>query len=332
MRVLITGMLGFVGHHVAEHLLCSTDWELVGLDRIDETSTHHRMRWLKCWPECAKRCTFVWHDLRAPINTTVERQIGPVDVVLHLAANTHVNRSIVDPLAFVLDNVVGTTNLLEWWRGHVKDRPDPLLVHMSTDEVFGPAAEGQLFKEFDRYNSANPYSGSKSGAEELVVAYSNTYKFKAAVCHIMNIFGERQHPEKFVPMTIGKVLRGETVLIHADKGRPGTRFYCHAENVARALHWLVDHRADAPRFDKWNIVGEREVSNLEMAELIAKFTGRPLKYELVDADTLRPGHDFRYSLDGSKLKAAGFEYRLGFEEALERVVKWSLENPEWLAH
>jgi dTDP-glucose 4,6-dehydratase len=325
-------MLGFIGHHVAEHLLTNTDWDLVGLDRVDETSTHHRMRWLKCWPDCAKRCTFVWHDLRAPVNVQVEQQVGAIDVVLHLAANTHVNRSIVDPLAFVQDNVIGTANLLEWWREHVrKHQPaDPLLVHMSTDEVFGPAAEGQLFKEWDRYNSANPYSASKAGAEELVVAYSNTYKFKAAVCHIMNVFGERQHPEKFVPMTIGKVLRGETVLIHSDKGRPGQRFYVHAENVARALEWLMAHRAEAKRFDKWNIVGEREVTNLEMAELIAKFVGRPLQHELVDADKLRPGHDFRYSLDGSKLRDAGFEYRLGFEEALERVVRWSLEHPEWL--
>jgi len=115
-------MLGFIGHHVASHLLCNTDWDLVGLDRIDETSTKHRLRWIECWPDCAKRCEFVWHDLRAPINTTVEQQIGTVDVVLHLAANTHVNRSIVDPLAFVLDNVVGTTNLLEWWRVHVREQ------------------------------------------------------------------------------------------------------------------------------------------------------------------------------------------------------------------
>lgn len=348
MRVLITGMLGFIGHHVAEHLLAETDWELVGLDRVDETSTHHRMRWIACWPDCAKRCKFVWHDLRAPINTTVERQIGPVDAVMHLAASTHVDRSITDPLSFVQDNVVGTAHLLEWWRGHVQARrrlhyqegdyapklapPSNLFIHMSTDEVFGPARDGELFKEFDRYNSANPYSASKAGAEELVVAYSNTYKFRADVLHTMNVFGERQHPEKFIPMTIGKVLRGETVLIHADKERgPGRRFYCHAENVARALKWLVDSAGELPLLDKWNVVGEREVSNLEMAQLIAKFAGKPLKYELVDADTLRPGCDFRYSLDGSRLRASGFEYRLGFEEALERVVRWTLEHPEWLA-
>lgn len=340
MRVLITGMLGFIGHHVAAHLLESTDWELVGLDRTDETSTHHRMRWIRCWPDCAKRCKFVWHDLRASINSTVKHQIGPIDVVLHLAASTHVDRSITEPLSFIQDNVIGTAHLLEWWREHVRVQKrlsgllvqhEPLLVHMSTDEVFGPASEGQLFKEFDRYNSANPYSASKAGAEELVVAYSNTYKFKAAVCHIMNVFGERQHPEKFIPMTIGKILRGENVLIHSNKKLgPGRRFYCHAENVARALHWLVDRRGTLPRFDKWNVVGEREVSNLEMAELIAKYLDKSLSYDFVDADTLRPGHDFRYSLDGSKLRNAGFKYALGFEEALERVVKWSVEHPDWV--
>jgi dTDP-glucose 4,6-dehydratase len=341
MRVLITGMTGFIGHHVADHLLQATDWELVGLDRIDATSTLHRLRYVKDWEKKARRCSFVWHDLRAPLNASVERQIGDIDAVLHLAASTHVARSITEPLLFVADNVMGTAHLLEWWRAKKAETYNGLLqrgrsvfVHCSTDEVFGPAEGGYCYKEWDRYNSASPYSASKAGAEELVCAYSNTYKFRAQIVRIMNVIGERQHPEKFVPMTVGKVLRGETVDIHcdADCKQVGTRFYLHAENVAHAIRWLIqraERGAVDKRFDKWNVVGEREVSNLEMAESIAKLVDKRLNARLVSAEETRPGHDMRYALDGAKLRSHGFEYPVSFEAGLERTVRWFIERPEW---
>lgn len=329
MRVLITGMLGFIGHHVAEHLLANTDWELVGLDRVDETSTYHRMRWLECWPDCAKRCTFVWHDLRAPINHSVSQAIGRVDAAFHLAASTHVDRSITDPMTFVHDNVIGTAHLLEWYRRRLTGN---FFVQFSTDEVFGPAEDGQAFKEWDRYRSANPYSATKAAGEEFACAWSNTYKFKVAVTHGMNLIGERQHPEKFVPMVVRKVLSGEEVVVHADstETRSGSRFYLHAANVGPVLQWLCEHQNEFPLFDKWNVVGEHEVTNLEMANMIAEIVGKPLRYRLVDAQTSRPGHDLRYALDGSKLADAGFQYPISFEAGLERTVKWFLEHREWL--
>ncbi|GMV18592.1 MAG: dTDP-glucose 4,6-dehydratase [Polyangiaceae bacterium] len=329
MRVLITGLCGFIAHHVAEHLLHNTDWEIIGLDRIDATSTPHRLRFIPGWEELGKRVKFVWHDLRAPLNSSVDRQIGPVDVLIHMAASTHVDRSITEPLMFVQDNVIGTANLLNWWR---KRASHPFMLHFSTDEVFGPAEGDYFFKEWDRYKSTSPYGASKAGAEELVCAFSNTYKFKANIVRVMNVIGERQHPEKFVPMTIGKLLRGEEILIHANKdcSAIGTRYYLHAANVAKALHWLVNRREELPFFDKWNLSGEREVSNLEMAQLLAKYTDTALRYRLVDSDQLRPGHDLRYAIDGTKLRDAGFSYPLNFEQSLERIVKWTLEHPEWL--
>jgi len=333
MRVLITGLCGFIGHHVAEHLLGRTDWDLVGLDRIDATSTLHRLRHLECWPECGKRVTFVWHDLRAPINATVDRQLGHVDAVLHLAASTHVTRSITEPLMFIHDNVIGTAHLLEWWRTQAVHRiPSPYFLYFSTDEVFGPANAGELFTEFDRYRSTNPYSASKAAGEELACAYSNTYGLHSSAVHVMNVIAERQHPEKFLPMTIRKVLRGELVTIHADDTgtKPSSRFYTYAANIAHALRWILEHRSEHPRFDKWNIVGEREVTNLELCQRVADIVGRPLSYELVSFAKERPGYDFRYAMSGAKLKAAGFDMPYTFEQGVERTVRWFLDNPEWL--
>ena len=339
MRVLITGLCGFIGHHVAEHLLTHTDWELIGLDRIDATSTLHRLKSIPDWEKLAPRVRFVWHDLRAPINDFVDKQIGDVDVLIHMAASTHVDRSITDPLMFVQDNVVGTAHLLDWWRrrqarenGLSRRQHPGVMVHFSTDEVFGPAEGDYFFKEWDRYKSASPYSATKAGAEELCCAFSNTYKLRIAVVRVMNVIGERQHPEKFVPNTLAKLLRGDEILIHAnqDCSTIGTRYYLHASNVARALHWLINRRDSWPLFDKWNLSGEREVSNLEMAQLLAKYADKPLRHRLVDSDQLRPGHDLRYAIDGTKLRQAGFTYPLNFEQSLERIAKWTLAHPEWL--
>lgn len=323
--VLITGGAGFIGSHLVEHILRNTDWRIVVLDRLDCSGNLNRLTEMGCWQSERQRVRFIWHDLKAPISDQLAAQIGDVDSVLHLAAGTHVDRSIDAPMEFVLDNVVGTANLLDYAR---KVRPDRLL-YFSTDEVFGPAQDGVFHKEWDRYKSANPYAASKAGAEELCLAYANTYRLPVLITHCMNVFGERQHPEKFVPGTIAKVHAGEKVLIHADatRTRPGSRFYIHARNVADAVLFVLKHGEVG---DKFNIVGEREVTNLEMASLIARFVGMPLDYDLVDFHSSRPGHDLRYALDGGKLAAMGWTPPVSFEKSLEHVVRWTLERPHWL--
>lgn len=320
VKTLVTGAAGFIGHHVVEHLLETTGWELVLLDKIDSAGNLNRLANL--WdPE---RMSFVYHDLQAPINPLLQSQIGHIDNILHLAASSHVDRSILDPASFVLNNVLGTAHLLDFARiGGSRT------LYFSTDEVFGPAPEGRAFKEWDRYHAGNPYAATKAGAEELCLAYSNTYKLPVLVTHCMNVFGERQHPEKYVPSTIRKVLHGERVMVHADstRTRPGSRFYIHARDVAAAALFVLEQ---GELGEKYNIVGEREVSNLEMAQLIAGFVGQPLRYELVDFHSSRPGHDLRYALDGTKLRDLGWKPPFGFENALERTVKWTLSHPEWL--
>lgn len=331
-RVLLTGIDGFIGHHIAEGILKTTDWKLIGLSKIDSASTLHRLADMDMWSgKFAGRVEFIYHDLRAPINPYIANRIGPVNYILHLAASTHVDRSIECPMEFVQDNVVGTCNLLDYAR--TLDGLD-LFSYFSTDEVFGPAPEGVAYKEWDRYKSSNPYAATKAGGEELAYSYYNTYGLPLVITHTMNVFGERQHPEKFIPKTINAARAGERLFIHSDSSRTkaGSRFYVHARNVAAAMLFLIaQHEAGKPIIgDKFNIVGEKEVDNLSLAQFIAKVVGQELKYELVDFHTSRPGHDLRYALDGTKLKEMGFQYPKTFEQSLEKTVQWYMKHPEWL--
>lgn len=324
-NILITGGCGFIGSHFIEHFLRNTDWNIVSLDRLDTSGNPNRLASMECWPAERKRVKVLYWDLKSPLNSQIQAHVGEVDKIFHLAAGTHVDRSITDPLSFVMDNVVGTTNLLEY----AKTAQPEMFYYFSTDEVFGPAPDGVAYKEWDRYNSGNPYSASKAGAEEMCLAYRNTYKIPIRITHCMNVFGERQHPEKFVPMCINKVLKGETISVHSnkEKTRAGSRFYIHARNVASAVGFLNTKETDEIKF---NIVGEREVSNLEMAQTIAKILDKPLHYEMVDFHSSRPGHDLRYALDGELMKTLGWEYPMSFEESLSRMVHWTLKHPEWL--
>ena len=241
-------------------------------------------------------------------------------------------------MEFVLDNVVGTANILDYARYLNDKKKLERLIYFSTDEVFGPAPNGIDYKENDRYNSTNPYSATKAGGEELAVAYENTYKLPIYITHIMNVFGERQHPEKFIPMCIKKIRDGETVTIHSDKTKkyPGSRHYIHAEDVAEAIHFLLklEHNytpdfggAKCPKF---NIVGSEEINNLELAQIIADSQGKKLKYEMVDFHSSRPGHDLRYSLSGEKMKKLGWTPSIKLTARINQVVDWSIKNDNWI--
>ena len=321
-RILLTGGAGFIGHHVAEHYLRNTDAEIVFLDRLDTSGSLGRIVAIDGWDKYRSRCRWVWHDLRAPVNYTARREIGEVEVVLHLAASTHVDRSIMDPLSFVYDNVVGTANILDFARHHNTLQK---FLYFSTDEVFGPADWGYAFDEWDAYRSGNPYAATKAGGEELCLAYENTYKLPVVITHTMNVYGERQHHEKFIPKVVRKVVNGDRVQIHSDssKTRSGSRSYIDVRDVASAVDFVV-HRGKSG--EKYNVVGEREVSNLDLATKIAEICGKPLHYDMVDFHSSRPGHDLRYALSGRKLATMGWKHLCSFEESLARTVKWELEH------
>lgn len=324
MKVLVTGGAGFIGHHLIEHILKNTDWEVISLDRLDTSGNLNRLADLPIWQQSKTRVKIVFHDLRAPLNGHVSTEIGDVNYIFHLAAASHVDRSILYPLEFVENNVVGTCNILDF----AVDRCTERFLYFSTDEVFGPAPKGTNYSEWDRYNSGNPYSATKAGGEELALAFHNTYSLPVIITHTMNVFGERQHPEKFIPSTIVKILEGERVKIHASPELvPGSRFYIHARNVASAALYIMQHGILG---EKYNIVGERETTNLELAALVGAAVGKHFEYDLVDFHSSRPGHDLRYALDGKKLRMLGWKLPSGFEESLKKTVLWTLEHREWL--
>ena len=334
---LITGGAGFIAHHLIARILKDTDWNIVTLDRLDYSGNLNRLNDIleyECTPEQRKRVRVVWHDLKAELNPLVRKEIGKVDYVLHLAAGSHVDRSIDYPMEFVMDNVVGTCNILDFARSQDIER----FLYFGTDEVFGPAPNDIKYKENDRYNSTNPYSATKAGGEELAVAYENTYKLPVYVTHTMNVFGERQHPEKYIPMCIRRSRDGDTITVHSDKTKTvaGSRHYIHADDVASAVLFLLNYQGTfAPTWGnakcpKFNIVGSEELNNLELAQIIADAQGKELKYEMVDFHSSRPGHDLRYALDGNKMRDLGWTPAKSVRERIAEVTNWTLNNNRWL--
>tara|TARA_B100000085_G_scaffold142318_1_gene129544 strand:- start:265 stop:1287 length:1023 start_codon:yes stop_codon:yes gene_type:complete len=336
-RVLITGGAGFIAHHLVSQILKNTDWEVVTLDRLDFSGNLNRLQDVlkEFLPEDRARVRVVFHDLKAAVNPLIAADIGKVDYILHLAAGSHVDRSIEYPMEFVMDNVVATCNILDYARSldHLER-----FVYFSTDEVFGPAPNGINYGEYDRYNSTNPYSASKAGGEELAVAFENTYGLPVYITHTMNVFGQRQHPEKFIPMCIKKIRDGETVTIHSDETKtiPGARHYIHAEDVSDALLFLLNQETvvetenyGGAKCPKFNIVGAEELNNLQLAEIIAEVQGKPLFHKMVDFHSTRPGHDLRYALSGEKMSKMGWEPQ-NIRDRIREVVEWTLANERWI--
>ena len=337
-KILITGGAGFIAHHVINKILSTTDWEIITLDRLDFSGNLNRLNEVvRAYPKAEqKRVRVIHHDLKAEINPEIASSIGRIDYISHLAAGSHVDRSISHPLEFVMDNVVGTAHILDYARklNHLER-----FAYFSTDEIFGPAPLGVNYKENDRYNSTNPYSATKAGGEELVVAFENTYGLPSFITHTMNVFGERQNPEKYIPMVIKKVRDGESVTVHAntEKTIAGSRHYIHAEDVADALLFLYKYdlrllNADktGAKCQKFNIVGKDEIDNLQLAKFIAKAQDKDLSYEMVDFHSQRPGHDLRYALDGSKMEKMGWVPKSAYDQ-LEITINWTLENDRWLS-
>ena len=331
--VLLTGASGFVGSHVLRHILANTDWNVVCLVSFRHRGITDRIRMAVAgYDDDFKRTKIIKHDLTAPISPVLSHEIGKIDYVLNVASESHVDRSIEEPVPFIENNVSLACNMLEWARFSDIEK----FVHVSTDEVYGPAPVGHAHREWmDQYFPSNPYSASKAAQESIAYSYWRTYGVPLIITNTMNIIGEMQDPEKFIPMIMKKVISGETVTIHAaPTGEIGSRFYLHARNQADALlHALTQPtpaygETQAPQ--KFHVVGEREVDNLEMAELVASYVGKPLNYELVDFHSSRPGHDLRYALDGGKIANTGWKAPLSLEESLERTVQWTLEHPEWL--
>jgi len=329
-RLLITGGLGFVGSHIVEGVLKQTDWQIIILDKYSYAGNFNRLTDIDCWKNEKHRIKIIYHDLRAPIFSTTSQMIGEIDYIFHLAAESHVERSLQDSIPFIESNVLGTANLLEWVK---HEHPKTKTFIFSTDEVFGPASEGIFFKENDQHRPSNPYSGSKSGEEAIAFSFAHSFNLPIIITRSMNIIGERQHPEKFVPKTIRAILKNELVAIHGVPGRISSRCWIHARNVCDALLFLVEKAIPQ---EAYHIVGE-ERDVFYLANRISQIIrGRDLipekEIQYIDFHANRPGHDFRYALSGEKLAKMGWKLKSSLEDSFDKMTKWMIEpkNKKWL--
>lgn len=502
-KLLITGGCGFIGHHLIEGILKNTDWDILILDSLTYAGSLGRIKGLpsrlediSVWEKNQNRIKFVWHDLRSSLSETQHRELRNLDYIWHLAAESHVDRSLENSIPFVMSNVLGTANLLEYvkkyqpklkkfvyfscydektraltknglkkysklkkgdivftlkpktkeieeqpiekviiqdyegemirfnnriidllvtpnhriynsdmkvleakdcidkkvslpvpqgfkggkglskdlmyligkkgksinpkyitkekykgkiWCIKVKnknflvERNGKFAFSGNTDEVFGPAPKGVFYKEGDVCNPSNPYSASKESGEAISKAFAFSFGIPVMITRTMNVIGERQHSEKFVPKTVRAILEGERVVIHGTGRNISSRCWIHARNVCDALIFLMDkgetiekkHQDDKQR-GIYHIVGE-ERNVWDLANRISLIIrGRKLdpeqEIEFVDFHQTRPGHDLRYALSGEKLKNMGFEYKLSLEQSFDKMIRWMIatENRRWL--
>lgn len=322
LRILITGGAGFIGSHLLKYLYINTESEIIIIDKLSYASKGLcRIKELLN----TKRVKFYSYDLVNDISDGLIKELGEINYIFHLAAESHVTNSIKYPEEVIYNNIISTVKILNYARKLNNLR---LFINFSTDEVYGNAPNSILYKETDRHNSTNPYSASKSSSDSICIAYENTYKLPIIIVNCSNVFGETQHCEKYIPLVIKKILNNEIIDIHTDnKNNPGSRFYIHAENVAATLLFIVNNGKIGERY---NITGEKEINNLNIALNIAELMNKKLKYRFVKFPKDRPGHDFRYGISSLKLQSLGWKLPINFENSFKKTVLWTLENKEWL--
>lgn len=310
--VLVTGGAGFIGSHFTRDMLATySDYHVRVLDALTYSGNRANLADLEGSP----RFTFIHGDVRD--KGVVEKAIEGVQYVLHLAAETHVDRSIVDPEAFITTDVYGTYVMLEAAKAFGVER----FVHISTDEVYGSIAEG-VFKETDPLMPNSPYSASKAGADLLARSYYQTYRVPVLITRGSNTFGPNQYPEKMIPLFVTNALEDKPLPVYGDGLQ--VRDWLFVRDHVRAID-LVLHKGTPG--EVYNIGGNNEWTNKEVTKLILKSLGK--SESLISYVQDRPGHDRRYALDISKLRALGWEPTADFETALGETVQWYVQNRDW---
>lgn len=314
MRILVTGGAGFIGSNFIRHLFSShPDCEIINLDLLTYAGNLNNLKGIDRNPNY----TFIKGDIcdLDLVRATLDR--FDIDAIVHFAAESHVDRSIADASAFVRTNVIGTHILLEGARLH----DIPRFIHISTDEVYGSTPDGS-FRETDPLAPSSPYSASKAGSDLLALSYYTTYKLPVIITRCTNNFGPYQHPEKLIPRFITNLIEGKKVPIYGS-GK-NVRDWIFVKDHCQAVEFLLERG----RFGEiYNIGGGNERTNLEITDLILKLLEKDSS--MIEFVTDRPGHDFRYSLDCSKIHALGWRPGYTFETALQETVTWYIQNEWW---
>lgn len=330
--VLVTGGAGFIGSNFIRYLLEQSTFtgRVVNLDKLTYSGNLLNLRDI----ESAYGGRYVFERGDIAEAQTVERIIREfdIDTVVHFAAESHVDRSILSPKEFVYSNVVGTFNLLEAARGYWGSRQDVLFHHVSTDEVYGSLGETGSFHESSPYDPRSPYSASKAAADHLVRAYYHTYDLPVTLSNCSNNYGPYQFPEKLVPLMIHNMRLGRPLPVYGD-GK-NVRDWLYVGDHADAI-WCIVRLGKAG--STYNVGGENEWHNIDLLHALcarmAAITGEPVdRYRSLIAFVKdRPGHDRRYAMNCQKIKnELGWTQHVGFERGLDTTIRWYLDNQEWL--
>jgi len=331
-KVLITGGAGFIGSHVVRKFVNNyPEYHIYNLDALTYAGNLENIADIQDKPNY----TFIKGDIVDTdfINTLFKEH--QFQGVIHLAAESHVDRSITDPMAFVKTNVIGTLNLLhaakESWKANFEGK---LFYHVSTDEVYGSLGKTGLFTETTSYDPNSPYSASKASSDHFVRAYGETYGLPYVITNCSNNYGPFHFPEKLIPLFINNIINNKALPVYGD-GKY-TRDWLFVEDHAVAID-LVFHKGK--NHETYNIGGFNEWQNIDLVKLLCNLMDDKLGREkgtsqkLITYVTNRPGHDLRYAIDASKInKELGWKPSVTFEQGLAKTIDWYLNNPTWLEH
>jgi len=313
MKLLVCGGCGFIGSaFIRNHLTQKPQDKIINLDSLTIGSNKDNLKQF----EKNENYSFVHDDIRNL--ELVEKLTKDVDAIINFAAETHVDRSISNPKPFIETNVIGTYNLLEGARKNEK-----LMVHISTDEIYGDAKGEKSFTEEDSLSPSNPYSATKAAGDHLVKAYHRTFGLNCITTRCTNNFGPYQFPEKLIPKTIIRALKDLKIPLYGDGNQ--VRSWIYVLDHVKAIESLIQKGKSG---DVYNITAWNEVSNKSIVEKILKMLEK--SEDLIEYVGDRPGHDRRYSIDASKIqKITGWTPQYKFDQALEETVKWYKDNPQW---
>jgi dTDP-glucose 4,6-dehydratase len=330
-NLLITGGAGFIGSHVIRLFVKKyPDYHIVNLDALTYDGELENLRDI----EDNDNYTFVKADINELDSVLDVMKTYEIDGIIHLAAESHVDRSISDPLAFIRTNIVGTYNLLHAAVKMWADKKNKLFYHVSTDEVYGSLGEDGLFTEDTSYDPKSPYSASKASSDHFVRAFSNTYQLPVVISNCSNNYGPNQFPEKIIPLMINNILEKRKLPVYG-KGE-NVRDWLYVKDHATAIDSIFHN---GKRNHTYNIGGLNEWSNINLVQHLCKLVDQKIgrssgeSEKLIEFVTDRPGHDKRYAIDASKIMSElGWKPSVTFEEGLSETVDWYLENASWLSN